>query len=76
MENDNRDMSSRQILLMFDALIYGEQDIKLCSLRGCAELSVLETGQPSKARRLAIVIGKVLPHPFINAFIYQNAHQE
>jgi len=43
-ENDNGNLSGRQILLVFDALIYGEEDVEFCSLRGYKKVAVLQSG--------------------------------
>lgn len=56
-KNDNRDLSGSQILLVFDALVHGEENIAAGCFRGCKKLAILKPGQSSVTGRLAIVTG-------------------
>ncbi len=44
-KNDNSDASASQILLVFDALIHGEKNVKLGGFGGYEQLAILESGQ-------------------------------
>jgi hypothetical protein len=73
-ENDNRDLSLLQILLVFKSTIDSQNNVESCSLRRCQKLPVLEPRKSSVPRRLTIVPGKVLAQSFVHALVEKNPH--
>jgi len=68
-ENDDSDTSSSQVLLIFDALVNGEENVKFGFFRCRKKVAILEACQPSVTRRLAIVAREIIPESLINTFV-------
>lgn len=56
-KDDHRDVSASEILLVTEAVIHGQQDVKAGGFRGVQELSVLESTKTGVSGRLHIVVG-------------------
>ncbi len=73
-KNYDSDASSSQVLLVFDALVHGEENVKFGGFRCRKKFAVLETCESSVTRGLAIVVREIIPESLINTFIEQNSH--
>ena len=73
-KNDNRDLSSLQILLVFKSAIDGEDNVEFCSLGRAQELTVLKSSKPGVSRRLTIMPGKAFAQPLVHALVKKNPH--
>jgi hypothetical protein len=56
-------------LLVFDSLIHGEENVEFASFRGCKKLAILQSGEPSVPRCLAIVAGQRAPKSLIDTLV-------
>ena len=54
-DNDNRDVSARQVLLIFDPMVDSKENIELHLLRSIEEFAIFQSGETGIAHRLAIV---------------------
>jgi hypothetical protein len=61
-------------LLVFDALIYSKENVKIRGFRCQKKLAVFQSSHSRVARCLAIVVRKGVPESLVDAFIDQNAH--
>jgi hypothetical protein len=68
-KNDDSDTSSTQILLIFDALIHGEENVKFRVFRCREKFAILESCESSVTRGLAIMAREIIPESLINAFV-------
>jgi hypothetical protein len=68
-ENDDSDISSSQVLLVFDALVHGEENVKFGGFRCREMVAVLESCESSVTRGLAIVAREIVPESLIDAFV-------
>ena len=59
-ENDHRNLSIPEVLLILDAAIHREQNIELCILRGFEQFAIFEPAKPSMASRLAFMLRQVI----------------
>jgi hypothetical protein len=73
-ENDNCKLSGDQILLVFDPLVDSEQDLESGFFRCHEKVPILEPGEASVTRSLAVVPMQSVPESLIHAFVDQNAH--
>ena len=73
-ENDNRDVSASEVLLVFDTLIHGEEDVKSACFRCRKKVAILQPCESSVTGSLAIVTGQIIPESLIDTFVDQNAH--
>src|SRR6266481_5316480 len=74
MENDDCNLSGRQILLVPETLIHGDENVEFGCSRGGKEIAVLQSGKSGKTGCLAIVTGQRVPESLIDALVDQNAH--
>ena len=73
-KNDNRDLSSFQILLVFKSTIDRQNNVEFCIL-GCAQkLAILKAGKASISGCLAIVADKVVAQARAHALVEKNPH--
>jgi len=73
-KNENCDGSADKILLVFDALIHGEENIEFGDLRGGKKIAVLKSGESSITSGLALMTGEGVAETLIDAFVNENAH--
>jgi len=68
-ENDDSDTSSSQVLLVFDALVHGQENVKFGGFRRREKVAILESCKSSVTRGLAIVAREIIPESLINTFV-------
>jgi hypothetical protein len=68
-ENDDSDTSYNEVLLVFDALVHGEKNIKFGGFRRRERVTILESCESSVTRGLAIVAREIIPESLINTFV-------
>ncbi|MFI5097332.1 MAG: hypothetical protein ACHQT6_05090 [Candidatus Acidiferrales bacterium] len=73
-KNDDCDVSAGEVLLIFDALIHGEEDVKSGCFRCRKKVAIFQTCQTSVTGSLAIVTAQGVPESLIDTFVDQNAH--
>lgn len=73
-KNENGDGSASKILLVFDALIHGNENIEVGNFSGGKKIAILKSGEPSVTSSLAIVAGKGVAETLVDAFVDKNAH--
>jgi hypothetical protein len=67
-------LATGQILLVFDTLIHGKENVEFGCLRRCKKLAIFQSSQSSVTGCLAIVIRQRVPESLIDTFVDQNAH--
>src|SRR5260370_67217 len=73
-ENDNCDLAGSQILLVFDTLVHGKEDIEFACFRSGKKVAVLQSRESSVTGRLAMVTGQRVAESLIDTLVDQNAH--
>jgi hypothetical protein len=73
-KNDYCDISTGQILLVFDTLIHGKENVEFGCFRGDKEVAILQSSESGATGRLAIVTGQLIPESLVDALLNQNAH--
>jgi len=61
-------------LLIFNALICCEENVKPGGFRRREKLAVLQSRQARVTSRSAVVTGQIIPEPLIDTFVDQNPH--
>jgi hypothetical protein len=73
-KNDNRDLSSLQILLVFKSTIDRQNNVEFRIL-GCGQkLAILKSGKACISGCLAVVTGKVVAQALAHALVEKNPH--
>jgi len=72
--NDNRDLSSVQILLVLKSTIDRQNNVEFCILSCGQKLAILKSGKASISGCLAIVAGKVVAQALAHALVEKNPH--
>lgn len=68
-ENDDSDTSAREVLLVFNALVHGEENVKLGGFRCGEKVAILQSCESSVTRGLAIVAREIIPGSLVNTFV-------
>src|SRR5262249_1308906 len=71
--NDDSNASPTQILLILDALVHREENVKSGCFGRCKQFTVFQSGQSSIAGRLANMTREGVPESLIDAFIDQDS---
>jgi len=61
-------------LLVFDALIHGEENVEFGCFRGGKKVAILQSSESGVTGCLAIVAGQRVPESLIDILVDQNAH--
>ena len=75
-ENEDRNPPPVEILLVWDLLVGGDQEIEISSLSGGKQNTILQTGQLRVSSGLAIVIRKQKTQLLVDALIKQDSHRK
>jgi hypothetical protein len=73
-QKNNCDVSASQILLVFNTVIHGKQDIEFGRFRSSEKFSILQASQSSITSCLAIVRRQGVPESLIDVFVEEDAH--
>jgi hypothetical protein len=73
-QNHDGDVSASQILLVFNALIHGKENIKFGRFRRLEKFTIFQPRQSGVTSCLAVVGRQRIPESLINTFVEQNAH--
>jgi hypothetical protein len=68
-ENDDSDASASQILLVFNALVHRDENVKFSAFRCREKIAVRQTRESSVTRGLAIVAREIIPESLVNTFV-------
>jgi hypothetical protein len=68
-ENYQRDPPRREILLIGNTLIDGDENIKSGGFGGVQKAAILQSGEFGKPGRLAVVAWKKKPDALVNTFV-------
>ncbi len=70
-ENNDCNLSAGYVLLIFDTLIHGEENVEF---GGLEKISVVKSCQSRVTGCLTIVAGQRIAESLVDAFVDQNAH--
>src|SRR5438128_10048437 len=73
-ENNNCNLSAAQVLLVFDTLIHGEENVEFGYLCGFEKVAILKTCQSGVASCLPIVTGQRIADSLVDTFVTPDAH--
>jgi len=68
-EDDDSDTSAREVLLVFDALVHGEENIKFGGFCCGEKVAILRSCESSVTRGLAIAAREIIPESLVNTFV-------
>lgn len=74
-QNEDRNPSTVEILLVGDLLVGGDQDLEIGNFSRSKQSTILETWQLRVRRRLAAVFSEREPQLLVNALIQEDFHQ-